>query len=432
MRNKVVKNAMWLIGVKIIQAILSFIIGSITARYLGPSNYGVIGYAQSIVTFVVPVMQLGLAAVIVQEIVCHPEDEGKILGTAHALSFVSAIFCMIGVVSFTLIANAGETETIIVCALYSISLLCQSLELIQFWFQAKLYAKYSSVMMFGAYVIVSIYKIFLLVTQKSVYWFTMSYALDYIIIAVGLHLIYYKLGGRKYSFSKHYARELLSKGKYYIISGLMVTIFAQTDRIMLNLMIGEEATGYYAAAVTCTTVAGFVFAAIIDSVRPTVVENKKKSKEQYEKSVVQMYSAVIYFALAFSIGVFVFAPLIVRIVYGEAYSPTVNVLKVLVWYTTFSYLGSAKDVWILVENKQKYLLVLNAAGAIANVILNFLFIPHWHATGAAIASLITQFFTNVIMVVIVKDLRPNAVLYLKALNPTGILRIVRAFFQKNK
>ena len=44
MQNKVVKNASWIIGVRIIQAILAFVISSLTARYLGPSNFGVLGY----------------------------------------------------------------------------------------------------------------------------------------------------------------------------------------------------------------------------------------------------------------------------------------------------------------------------------------------------------------------------------------------------
>ena len=47
-----VKNASWIIGCKLAKAVLTLIVTMLTARYLGPSNYGLINYAASIVTFV--------------------------------------------------------------------------------------------------------------------------------------------------------------------------------------------------------------------------------------------------------------------------------------------------------------------------------------------------------------------------------------------
>ena len=63
--GKIVKNASWLILCRVIQAVLSFVIGTLSARYLGPSNYGVIDYAAAIVSFMVPVVQLGLRSTLV-------------------------------------------------------------------------------------------------------------------------------------------------------------------------------------------------------------------------------------------------------------------------------------------------------------------------------------------------------------------------------
>ena len=66
MNNKVIKNASWMIGCKIAQSVISLIIGMLTARYLGPSNYGLISYAASIAVFLLPLMQLGLIKTLVQ------------------------------------------------------------------------------------------------------------------------------------------------------------------------------------------------------------------------------------------------------------------------------------------------------------------------------------------------------------------------------
>ena len=65
-KNKVVKNAKWIIVCKVVQSLLQLVIGMLCARYLGPSNYGLINYAASIVAFVLPIMQLGLQSTLVQ------------------------------------------------------------------------------------------------------------------------------------------------------------------------------------------------------------------------------------------------------------------------------------------------------------------------------------------------------------------------------
>ena len=43
--NKEIKNAGWLIGGRIFQMLLSLVVGVLTARFLGPQNFGVINYA---------------------------------------------------------------------------------------------------------------------------------------------------------------------------------------------------------------------------------------------------------------------------------------------------------------------------------------------------------------------------------------------------
>lgn len=69
LKNKVIQNASWIILCKIVQAVLNLVVTMLTARYLGPSNYGLISYAASLVAFAVPVMELGLRNTLVQEFV---------------------------------------------------------------------------------------------------------------------------------------------------------------------------------------------------------------------------------------------------------------------------------------------------------------------------------------------------------------------------
>lgn len=415
---------MWIISCKIVQAILTLVITALTARYLGPSNYGIINYASAVVAFFVPIMQLGLRNTLVQEFVEEPQSSGEILGTSIVLNIVSAVACMIGTLSFVLVANFNEPTTIIVCVLYSINLLFQALEMVQYWFQANLLSRYQSVISLIAYILVSLYKAFLLITEQNIYWFAIAQAVDYAIIAVALLFFYKKISKQTLSFSRERAKKMFGKSKYYILSNIMVTIFGHTDKIMLQWMLGDTETGYYSAALTCATMTSFVFAAIIDSARPAIFENKKINQEKFENSLIGLYAVAIYFALAQSIVITVCSPLIINIIYGTDYIPAVGVLRIIVWFTTFSYLGSVRNIWILAENKYQYLWKINLFGVVANIVLNFLLIPVLGTAGAAIASLGTQIFTNVIVGFLLPQIRRNNILMLRGLH---LFKVIKTF-----
>lgn len=423
-KNTVVKNASWIIVCKVMQSICSFIIGVFTARYLGPTNYGLISYAASIVAFLMPIMQLGLNSTLVREFLSQPEKEGQVLGTSLVLNIISSIACVVGMTTFSMIATPSQTETIIVCFLYSLTLIFQASEMTQYWFQAKLLSKYPSIVSLVAYVIVSVYKIYILVAGKSVRWFAVTHVIEAIIVAGALLLIYLKCGNQRLSFSIKLAKEMFSRSRHYISSAMMVVVFQQTDRLMLKWMMNEAETGYYSASLTCIGITGFVFAAIIDSVRPSILESKKKSEDELREKMTMLYSVITMLSLAQSIVMTIFAKLIISIMFGAEFLPAVRILQVAVWYVTFSYYGSVRNVWILAEEQQKHLWKINMFGAIANVALNFILIPIYGGLGAAVASFATQLFINVILCFVMKPLRPCVHYMVDAFKPSTMKKLI--------
>lgn len=424
-KSDVLKNAKWIVGCKIVQSLIQLVIGMLTARYLGPANYGLISYASSVVAFTVPVMQLGLRSTLVQEYVNSPDEEGKILGTSLAMNVVSSLACMVGVVSFAAVANPGEKETILVCFLYSTSLLFQAVEMIQYWFQARLMSRYPSVAMLCAYFIAALYRVYLLVEQKSVAWFALTHSIEYALVGIALILCYSKLSDQKIRFSPELAKRMFSKSKYYIVSGLMVTIFQNTDHVMLKIMVGDVENGYYTTAVTCAGMTQFVFMAIIDSARPMILASRGADKAKYETELSSLYSVILYLALAQSVCFVLLAKPIIWILYGSAYVSAIPVLRIIVWYTAFSCMGTIRNIWILAEGKQSILWKINLSGALTNVALNAVLIPYMGACGAALASALTQFFTNFVMGFLLKPIRPNNRLIMRGLDPRMILAFIK-------
>lgn len=429
--NKVIKNTSWIVACKIAQSVLNLVVSSLTARYLGPSNFGLINYAAAIVAFAVPLMQLGLRSTLVYEFIQKPDKEGETLGTTLLMNVLSALLCIVSITAFVSIANHGEKTTIVVCTLYSINLIFQALEMCQYWFQKNLLSKYTSLASLAAYIVASVYKIYLLSTQKNIYWFAIAQAIDYCLIAIILLWSYKKNSGQRLSISFKRGKEMFAKSRYYIISGMMVTIFSQIDRLMIKNMIDDAATGYYSAAVTCAGMLSFVFAAIIDSMRPVILENKKYSIKAYEHNVSCLFSIVFYMSLGQCVVMTLMAKPIIWILYGKDYFTAVDVLRIVVWYVTYSYVGQVRNIWILAEEKQKYLWRINLAGAVLNVLLNALMIPIWGISGAAVASFITQFITNFILGFILKPIKDCNRLMIKGMKPKFVLVEIKKLINSN-
>lgn len=423
-KHRIFKNVSWILLCKIAQSLLGLVVSMLTARYLGPASFGTINYAASLVSFFSPIALLGLNEILVQEFVHNPESAGQTLGSAIGMSLCSAMLSILGITAFAYITEQGTTETFIVCVLYSTILIFQAVELTQYWFQAKLMSKYTSIISLIAYIAFSAYRIFLLATQKNIFWFAVANAFDACLIAIALVILFKRKSEQALSFSFKCCKQLFSKAKYYIIANLMVVIFAETDKIMLKMMIGEEATGLYSVAVSCVNMTAFVFSAIITSAKPVIIESHLSSCEKFELNMTRLYSVIIFMSLMQSAALTLLAKPIVGILYGADYMEAVSALCIVAWYTSFSYIGGIRNIWILVEEKQKYILPINAFGATVNVALNSVMIPVLGINGAAIATLITQIFTNVVTGYIIKPIRRNNALIVKALNPKVLLSLV--------
>lgn len=414
--NRVVSNAKWMIAEQGVQMLVSFIIGMITARYLGPSNYGIINYCNSYIAFFTAVAGLGIESIVVKELISNPNRQGAIVGTSIFLRSFAGILSMMSIILILCFVDSGNKLILMVAFLQSLVLIFKAFEIIDFWFQSKLQSKYASILKSVSYVLVACYKIYILITSKSVEWFAVSVSLDFFIIALLLTFAYFKHDGEKWSFDLTIAKELLSQGYHFIISSLIITVYAQMDRIMIKHMIGDAETGLYSAAIMICTYWILIPTAIINSMRPIIMEHKKNGNEdEYNRKFSQLYSILIWLGIAVSLVITILSRFIMRVVYGTDYVEAAGALSISIWYTTFSTLGVARGNWLVCEGKNKYAKWFVLFGALVNIVLNIVLIPIMGIEGAAIATLITQIVVCFFGPVVFKETRENAIQMLRAI-----------------
>ncbi len=422
LKRKMIKNAGYLIVGRFIQMLFGVVIGLLTARYLGPDNYGLLNYAGAYTAFFASVCTLGINSVLVKELVDHPNDEGKVLGTSLALRAISSVLSASAIVLIVSMIDADEPTTIMVVSISCLGMIFQIGETFNYWFQRKLESKVTAKVTLIAYLVSSAYKVYLLITGKDVVYFAAVSSLDYFCLGFVLLIEYRRYDGARLCVSWKYAKELLQRSAHFILPGVMVSIYGQTDKLMLKQMIGETENGYYGTAVALCSMWCFILSAIIDSAFPSIMEaSKAKQDAVFRKRNVQLYAAVFYISVIVSIGFTVLAKPIVEVLYGADYLPAVTPLRIVTWYTAFSYLGVARNAWVVSKEKQKHLVIIYTASAAANVALNSVLIPKMGASGAAIASLVAQIFTTVVIPSFIKDMRENSVMIIEAIALKGIL-----------
>ena len=232
---------------------------------------------------------------------------------------------------------------------------------------------------------------------------------------------------KKLSFNKNIVKPILSKSHHFIYSGLMIAIYSQMDKIMIEHWLSKTDVGYYSASTSLSSMWGFILAAIIQSFYSTIIEAKKIDRDLYILIIKQLYSLVIWVSIFVSSFISIFSKEILSILYGSSYLPATSCLRIVSWFTGLAYLGSARAPWMLCENNQKYQKYILGLGSITNIVLNVILIPEFGIVGAAVATLVTQSMTSFFGPIFFRKLRINSIYILDAINP----KYLYSLFNKN-
>ena len=409
-------NSMWQIGEKIITMIFSVFVTSIVARYLGTEDYGFVNYIISIVMLFTTFSTLGMEKITIKDIIEREESEERILGTSFYIRLIGGIV-LIFISQITIyILDEKNMLAQLLGLIMGLCMIFRAYEVIEYYLQSQMKLKTISIIRFCSTFFVAILRILVVIFDWGIVGFTATYLFDAIIVAVLLKIWYKKRKKLKFKFSLEYAKRILSKCWYVAISGLMVTLYMRIDQVMLGSMLDNKTeNGIYSAAVRIAEIWYFVPTAIISAFQPAIVIKKKHSEEQYEKTMQRLYDIVAIVGIVFGILITLFGDIAVQILYGDEYKGATSILKISVWAGLFATLGTARSVWLVNENLQKYSLIYTSVGCVTNIVLNYFLIPKIGARGAAIATLIAQFVTNVLALVPFKKTRKSSTMILKSI-----------------
>jgi len=411
-------NTLWMFTEQVMRIIAALFVGIYVARYLGPEQFGTYSYAVAFASLFGAVAGLGLNSIVVRDLVKYPDQRDTYLGTAFWLKLAGALLTMCLVAIVVQFSNNDALTNLYIFIIAS-GLIFQSFDVVDLYFQSKVLSKYASICRFVQLTLSSALKLVFVFIQADLFWFVLVSLIDQISLAIALFFAYWrqKLGSFLGRFDSDTAKSMLKNSWPLIISGVAITLYMRIDQIMIKDILGERSVGLYSAAVRLSEAWYFVSGIIVASALPALLNAKKSSEVLYELRLQRLCTMLTWMAIAVALPMTFLTDYLVTMLYGQAYLEAASVLAIHIWTTVFVFLGVASGVFFTVENQTKKLLYRTLFGAVLNVLLNLILIPHYGINGAAVATLLSQFAANYLYDLFDGPTRQLLIIKTKALLP---------------
>ncbi len=387
--QKYFRNMGWSFASKFFSLIISFLIGTLVARYLGPQRYGVMSYAVSFVGIFSFLSSFGIDNILVRELLKNKNEKENILNTSFLLKAIGGVLIILLSVSIsTLLKN--DLYTTILIFIYSTTLFFSSANVIDFYFQSTLKYKYSFLSQTISTIIVSIIKLFLIYKNLGTGWFILTFVLESAITSLILIKIFKKNGhSLKLNFDFNKAKEMIGNSWPFIFATAFYLIYTKIDQIMIGNMLDTTSLGIYSAGVKIAEIWYFVPGIICGVLFPAIVNARITDSTTYKKRIKKLFITIFILSFVIALFEFIFAKILVLILFGNAYYESIIILKIYAWAGIIISTIIVLQQYLTIENKTKIIMVSFFIGAVSNIILNLILIPSFSIAGAAWATIIS-------------------------------------------
>ena len=397
------ENTSWLIAEKITRLTVGLFVGIWIARYLGPEQFGTLSYAQAFVGLFGAISTLGLDGIVIEILVKDEDNRDLYLGTTFVLKLLSAIVVMV-IICFVALITSNDNNDAFIITIIASTLLFQSLNVIDFYFQSKVLSRYIVIANLTSQLIVSLVRVVLILTNASIIAFAYVILLDAIILALGYIYVYKhkNLSFRNWKFKNTTAHDLLKLSWPLALSGIVISIYMKIDQVMIKEILGKTSVGQYAAAVKISEAWYFVPVAISSSLFPAIINAKKRSKKEFYDRVKMLYSFMFWIAVSVSIPLSFYSNNIIVLLFKKQFDLAGSVLMIHIWAGVLVSLGVVTSNIVISNNTQKNALIATCIGAFSNIILNFFLIPSYGIIGAAFATILSQLISGIFVPIVYK------------------------------
>ena len=177
--RKYALNTTWILIEKSARILSGLLVGILVARFLGPEQFGILGYALNLAAVFTIVATAGMDGILTRELVLRKEDTNTLMGSALAIRIAGALLAIVVATTYSAMRDS-DFQTLIVLVV-SASMLFQSFTIIDLYFSANVQGKFNAINQVITLTISSIIKILLIWFQASLIYFSSMLLVESII-----------------------------------------------------------------------------------------------------------------------------------------------------------------------------------------------------------------------------------------------------------
>ena len=408
------KNMSWLLISQIIASVCGFIWTVLIARYLGVSDYGILGFAISLTGILAITVDFGISTHIIRHIATDYESAPKYLGNAIPLKSIFSIGTFILTLIILIVMKSNEL-TITITLLFTIEMVIKSfIGLLNGSFQAFEEGKYQGISNTLLNVILLTFILISIFTDLGLFGIAISYILANIFALTYEYIAFKKhITQPKFELDKEFCKNITIASIPFAVGGILSLIYYSIDVVMLSKLVGDYATGIYNATyklISVLTLFYSIYGAVIFPVMSKFYKNDEKLLIiSFEKSIKYLMLIMIPLALA----TMFYSSDIINLIYGAEYADASSVLSILIWTVCLLFISGPGNYLLNASHKEVTVTKILAIAAAFNVLLNCIMIPYFSYNGAAITTVLSDLLIVLLQIYVIYriGLRINKKLY---------------------
>lgn len=423
-KNDYVSNSFWLLLEKSSRIISGILVGILVVRYLGDEQFGTIRYGLGVIGILTIFSTLGLDTLLVRELLTRKEKTDTLLGTAFGMRFLGSLVVVAGACFYSFLRDPASVTFVVF--LLSLSIVFQSLAVIDFYFQSQVKGKLTAINQVITLFVSALVKLVLIWAEAPLVWFASMAAFEAGLTALNQLYFFHREGQhiRNWKFNMVEAKHLFWLAMPIIFSSFVQLLNQNVDSILIARFLRNMGpVGQYGAGVGISQASYFIPVALCTAVFPGIVNNRNNPELQ-QKRLTQLYSLLAWSSLIIIGGAWLIGDLVIGWMYGVRYPMAPVAFKIHILNSFPVYWGTAWGMWMVAQHRQKYILWMQLLSAAVIISLELLLIPRMGIYGAAWALVSGSWVAMVFMLV---SYRPaeNLKVFVQALNPVNLLEVFR-------
>jgi len=222
--------------------------------------------------------------------------------------------------------------------------------------------------------------------------------------AFGLILAKKKLGRELKDYSPEFHTKIwLRQGLAFSFNSGINDIKTKISIYTLAVLQGAEAVGVFEVAVKAATFVSFSLTAINKALAPHISRAYSLSEKAYLQNMIQKASRFMFLmALPVVLIFIIWGKDFISILYGKEYILAFVPLVIISLGQLVNSFSGPVGLFLIMANKQRFVLQVNIANVLLNVVLAFLLTKFFAINGAAIAFALLLVIQNIVFVFYVK------------------------------